>query len=74
MTFMMYMFSKEINFIFLRAMEVWTQWDMCKVSEGRRVNFARDPLRSYVHDPQNQRLMGHNAHLNVQLYSEGYPI
>ena len=26
-------YIKEINFIFLRFIEVWTQWAMCKVSD-----------------------------------------
>ena len=43
-------------------MEVWKQRVTCKVSEARRdplrsyfrrhINFARDPLLSYFHEPQ----------------------
>ena len=43
-----------MNFIFLRVMEVWMQWGMCKVSDD--VNFARDSLRSYFHDSQKNEI------------------
>ena len=37
-------------------MEVWTQRVTCKVSDRRHVNFARDPLRSYLHEPQKNEI------------------
>ena len=48
----------KMNFIFLRVMEVWTQWVPCKVyvtPEGVTY-FARAPLRSYFHDPQKNKI------------------
>ena len=35
-------------------MEVWTQQVTCKVSDD--LNFARDPLRSYFHEPQKNEI------------------
>ena len=48
----------------LRFMEVWTQRVTCKVNdtEGRHVNIARDPLRSYLHEPQTTEI--HLLHLH----------
>ena len=42
----------------MRFMEVWTQRFTWKVSgpEGGHVNFARDPLRSYFHEPQKNKI------------------
>ena len=39
-------------------MQVWMQRVMCKVSDARRrhINFARDPLRSYFHEPQKNEI------------------
>ena len=41
-------------------MEVWTQGVPCKVNmtpaPWRHVNFARDPLRSYFHEPQKNEI------------------
>ena len=44
----------EMNFIFLRFMEVWTQRVPCKVKVV--TYFARDPLRSYFHEPQKNEI------------------
>ena len=49
-----------MNFIFLRFMEVWTQRVPCKVLGV--TYFARDPLRSYFHEPQKNEIY----FLNVQ--------
>ena len=35
-------------------MEVWMQRVTCKF--GRHDNFARDPLRSYFHEPQKNEI------------------
>ena len=55
-------YTKKINFIFLKFMKVWTQRVTCKVSY--RVNFARDPLRSYFHEPQKNEIHLLNLHFD----------
>ena len=42
-----------MDFIFLRVMEIWTQWVPCKVDV---TYFAHAPLRSYFHDPQKNEI------------------
>ena len=43
-----------MNFIFLKFIEVWTQRVPCKVKVD--TYFARDPLRSYIHEPQKNEI------------------
>ena len=56
-----------MNFIFLRVMEVWTQWIPCKVKGV--TYFACAPLRSYFHDPQKNKI--YFLHVSIALCSGG---
>ena len=38
-------------------MEIWTQGVTCKVRDD--LNFARDPLRSYFHEPQKNEIISY---------------
>ena len=44
---------QEINFIFLSMNATVYVQSKC-TPQGRHVYFARDPLRSYFHDPQKK--------------------
>ena len=41
----------------------------CKVSEGRHINFARDPLRSCFHEPQKNETHPLYLHFVFTSYS-----
>ena len=43
-----------MNFIFLRFIEVWTQWVSCKLNVVPY--FARDPLHSFFNEPQKNEI------------------